>query len=599
MRFPSAVAGLLGLLVLAACGGLPSEGPIRSGASRSPGEQVEAAVDYTPDGPRPGASPLDVVGGFLQAMQATPLSTAVAREFLTDEASTEWVPEKSTLVYGVYALQARTRGARAVRLGLTDTDKLGSRGQWLIERRVAGPGMERTADEVRYRLSLVRERGQWRIADPPDALIVAKRYFETRFAQHFLHYFDSSAQILVPEPVYVPVGEQAPTLLVRGLLGGPAARLAGATRTFIPAETRLDDLAVLVSEDGEAQVPLSADFAELDAERLDLALAQIGVTLGQVPGVESFQVTVDGSPLDLPGEGTNHRVSDWPEYDPWVVWASQELFALRDSRVVTISDGASRRVTGPAGTRDFDVRAIALDLAAEEVAGISRDGRTALVVARDLAGVAATQAEPEPVRSGASDLLDPEWDIYGQLWLLDRAPGGAELSVGSGRVRKVEAPGISGRDVERFTLSRDGTRLVAVLAGEGGDRLVISRVKRGEGGAVRGLSRARDLPVGALGVTSIRDVGWRSPGSLFVLTEPSAGLAQLHVTLVDGSSKPGDVGSEAEILRREAVRLVSAPTPGLPVYVETRRHRLYQLSENGRWIPTATERGLTSPTYVG
>jgi len=59
------------------------------------------------------------------------------------------------------------------------------------------------------------------------------------------------------------------------------------------------------------------------------------------------------------------------------------------------------------------------------------------------------------------------------------------------------------------------------------------------------------------------------------------------------------VGSEAEILRREAVRLVSAPTPGLPVYVETRRHRLYQLSENGRWIPTATERGLTSPTYVG
>ncbi|CAA9354087.1 MAG: Sporulation and spore germination protein [uncultured Nocardioidaceae bacterium] len=580
------VVGVM-LLALAGCGGLPREGPIQSGPSREPGAELEAAVDYTPEGPRRGAVPLDVVGGFLQAMQATPLSTAVAREFLTDEASTEWVPEKATVVYGVYALEGR--GAR-IRLELSETAKLDSRGEWLGDTS-EGRGLS-------HRLRLVRERGQWRISNPPDSLIIAQAYFQTRFTQHFLHFFDRSAQVLVPEPVYVPVGEQAPTLLVRGLLRGPEPPLSEVIRTFIPARTQLDDLSVLVSDDGLAQVPLTENIAEVDAETLDLALAQIGWTLGQVPGVRKFQVTVDGSPLQLPGQGTNHDVTAWPEFDPSVAWASPDLFGIRDSRVVAVSDGGSERLLGVTGAKDFDARAVALDLPARRVAGVSGDGSSVLVAPRDRAG-AAVRDPAGPIVSGAEDLLQPAWDIHGQLWLLDQTPDGAALSVLSEDTTKVAAPGITGRDVEAFELSRDGTRLVAVVERGRRDRLVVARVVRRDDGSVRGVTPAQQLPLAGSAVKEIQDVAWRTPGSVMVLTQPTQGSSQVSLALVDGSTATGDLVPDAGILPQQPVRLVASPTPGTPVLVETARRRIYELSEGDGWSRSAIEPGLASVTYVG
>ena len=52
------------------------------------------------------------------------------------------------------------------------------------------------------------ENGEWRIAEAPDALIVPETWFEQRFRQVSLYFFDPSAQILVPEPVFVPRGDQ-------------------------------------------------------------------------------------------------------------------------------------------------------------------------------------------------------------------------------------------------------------------------------------------------------------------------------------------------------------------------------------------------------
>ncbi len=581
---------LVGLLAvtLAGCVSLPRDGTVRSGPVQEQGEQSQAPFDYTPDRPRPGAAPLDIVGGYLLAMQATPVRTAVAREFLTDQAGTDWVPDRSTVVYDGSSLQ---RSGRTVRMELSGTAQLDARGEWLGDP-TGGRG-------IRHALRLVRERGEWRIDNPPDALMVPRSHFETRFAQYFLYFFDKSAQVLVPEPVYLPQDEQAPTLLVRGLLAGPDPVLLGATRTFVPEDTELDDLSVLVSRDGTAEVALSEEILDLDKGELDRMLAQLSWTLRQVPGVESMRITVDGSPLDVSGADTDQDVQEgWPEFDPSVNWASEELFGIRDRRVVTLVGDDERRVSGPFGTADHELRSIGVALAGDQIAGVHKDGTRALVT--PWTGQAESPDGTDVAYSGGTDLLPPVWDIHDQVWLVDRRDGGAALSVvRSGTATELTAPGITGERVKSFLLSRDGTRLVAAIAGERRDRLVVARIMRGGDGAVRRLSPAMRLSVGALDVTEIRDLAWRTPGTVALLTGPNLGLSQVVVALIDGSSALGDVTADADVFHDKAVRIVTSPAPDAPVYVGTTDRRLYELAANGRWTGTGIERGLLSPTFVG
>lgn len=586
-------AGLLAVLVavlalLGGCVSLPHTGPVRSGPAQAQPD-VDAPFEFNPAGPQRGATPIDIVNGFLLAMQATPLRTDIARQFLTTESRGTWAPEHGTVVYRRSTL---TSSETKVSVRLDDTDLLDGRGQWL--------GDPSGGTGVQYHLDLVREKGQWRISNPPDALIVPRSHFEQRFSQYFLYFFDKSSKVLVPEPVYLPRGEQAPTLLVRGLLRGVDQRLLGTERTFIPPKTELD-LSVPVSRDGTAEVPLSDQVVDLPRARLGLALAQLAWTLRQVPGIERLRVTVDGSPLNLPGKGTTQSTSWWSQYDPSVSWASPELFGIRDGRVVSLVGAQEHRISGLFGSRDSGLRSVAVDMAAEKVAGVTTDGSRVLVAPRSRP----TTAPPDPssasvAYSGGADVLRPAWDLYGRLWVLDRRRSGAVLSVvHSGRSTRLTVRGITGQDVKRFLVSRDGTRLVAVVSGRRRDRLVTARVQRDHSGQVLGVLPAVPLPVAAFKMTEIRDLEWRTPGSVAVLTGPTAGRSQVVVARVDGSSAFGDLATNAEIFREDAVDLVTSPAPGTPLYVGTSDGGLFELTPDGRWTATGIRAGLSSPTFVG
>ena len=63
----------------------------------------------------------------------------------------------------------------------------------------------------RLSLQVVREDGQWRIADPPDELLVPDWFLQQRYQPYNLYFFDQSERTLVPDRVYVPRGEQTPS----------------------------------------------------------------------------------------------------------------------------------------------------------------------------------------------------------------------------------------------------------------------------------------------------------------------------------------------------------------------------------------------------
>jgi hypothetical protein len=171
--------------------------------------------------------------------------------------------------------------------------------------------------------------------------------------------------------------------------------------------------------------------------------------------------------------------------------------------------------------------------------------------------------------------------------------------VRDGVPRTIEAPGVSGEPVIRFVLSRDGTRLVAQLRREGVDRLVVSRVQRDAKGRVRAVGPAAPLPLTGAGTPEIRDVAWRTPGSLALLSVPSPGISQVLVAKIDGSSTPDELTTGAELFRDEAVRLVSSPTAGAPLYMKTSTGQLFSLAATGRWTGTSVREGLGAPTFVG
>lgn len=579
------LAAMVALAVCAGCAGMPADGPVRT---EQIGAQVEdeAPVDFTPGGPEPGAAPVEVVRGFLVAMQATPINTSVAREFLTTESSQSWVPEQGTTVYDS---ETRTSRGPRVRLELGGTVHLDRRGRWLGQ-----------AGDRSYRLRMVREGGEWRISEPPNRLIIPATHFETWFTQHFLYYFDKAAQILVPEPVYVPTGAQASTFLVAGLLAGPERRLLGVERTFIPARTRLDDISVPVSQDGVVEVPLSDEVLDLDSEQLSSAFAQLAWTLRQVPGVERLRVTVDGSPLDLPGVGADISVNGWSEFDPAVSWASQSLFGIRQGRVVTQVGGEERRVSGVFGGRDLRPRRIAIDLAGEQVAATTADGSVLVGPRSREAGTDPGLDEVRRVYAGGTDLLAPVWDGYDQLWVLDRTGGGAALSVvRSSKGREVSVPGVTGEDVRSLLVSRDGTRLVAEVARQGRESIVLARVQRDPDGRVRRVLPARPVRLGGHNVRTIRDVAWRTPGSLALLTAPSESTSQVVVVKVDGSSSAAESTTDAEIFSGVGRELVTSPSVGSPLYIRTPDGAMFALAVNGRWTSAGIRPGLRSPTFVG
>lgn len=575
------------LALLGGCVSLPQTGGVRTEPGQGTVDGGAGSFDYTPSGPRPGSPALKIVEDFLLAMQASPQSTAVARKFLTDEGRAGWFPEKTTLVHGSKLV---TGSDRSFEVHLEQTVQLDSRGTWLG--RVGG------ARGVDYRLELVRERGEWRITNPPDALIIPRTHFESRYQQYFVYYFDPSGEVLIPQPTYLPHGEQAATLLVRRLLEGPDPRLEGVLRSYIPGGTEYV-LSVPVSLEGVAEVTLNEQLLKLSEEGREMALAQLAWTLRQVTGVDAMQVTVDGAPLDIPGAGSPLSVTSWSEFDPAVRWASQELFGIRDGEAIALS-ASGDEVTGEFGAREYVLRDVAAELTAEHVAGVTEDGTTVVLAPRGQPG---TQPPPpgqtEVVYEG-TDVLRPAWDVFEDLWLVDRTRAGAVVSVvADGEAAAVEAPGLTGQEVTGFVVSRDGSRLVAAVRGRSGDRLLVARVARTTNGQVRGLTRAVELPLIQGGVDEIRDLAWRSPGGLLVLTGPTPESSQVQLALVDGSTAVSDVDSTAEILRRRAVRLVASPAEDTPIYLGTEQGDLVELGTDGQWTEARVGGPLLAPGYAG
>ncbi|SHG87566.1 LpqB family beta-propeller domain-containing protein [Geodermatophilus nigrescens] len=517
-----AVLAALVLGLLTACSTVPTGSPpvqITEAPTRPAGE-----VGIEPVGPAAGASPEEIVRGFVDAAASSVQRHPVARDHLTPEAAASWSDESGiTLVGADYATVTVEEGTVALTGDLVGT--VDPRGVF-----EASAGQPFT-----HEFTLTEVGGQWRIANPPDGLVMLVPDFERLYDDLAAYFVDPTGQRVVPDRRYLLGGGAQPTTLVQRLLDGPSPALSAGVGNALSGVT----LTRAVTVSGATVTVDLAGLDDLPAPQLSTLCAQLVWTLDQLDGVSSVEITSGGDPLPLDGVPTVQRTDDWAGSSPDSVPADAAGHYLDGGRLMTV-DG--RPAPGPAGEGAYGLAsaAVAADArtsALTSMVGVSVSGGTATFLAgeygRELAPVFTAGRLSVPTVAATR----PEYWVVRDETTVVRVPAG-------GSPQPVNAPTLpqQGR-ATALQLSPDGVRAALVVGAADGSSLLVGTVVRSDDGPVA----LRDLREIAPSLTGVTDVAWRDAGTLVVLAAAGG----------EDGTVPYEVGVDGW-------GLTEVPTAGLP-----------------------------------
>jgi len=316
----TAAAVLLALTLPAAgCVDMPDGGPVRSDrVTQGADAQNQPYPQLVPRSPAPGASPAEIVRGFLTASASFADGQQTARDFLTGPASRSWHPTwpwSATVFTGTGpqvsqsgspspgGLSSGSRKTATVTVSGKVQAELSASGAYAVPSTATGRGTS-------VRFTLVRQGRQWRISSPlPPNLLLTSTEFSADYQLRNLYFLDPASKVLVPDPVYVPLQTSSENLLdglVRDLISQPRDWLRDGTRTALPAGTRLlSDVMV----NGAAEVNLGGAAAKTSDRVRELISSQLLSTLsgsgqGQPP-IHSIVLDINGKPWSPPQADQN------------------------------------------------------------------------------------------------------------------------------------------------------------------------------------------------------------------------------------------------------------------------------------------------------
>lgn len=320
-------------------------------------------------------------------------------------------------------------------------------------------------------------------------------------------------------------------------------------------------------------------------------MVQFAWTLRQEGQIESIQLSIGGQPVPLPGGVAAYPVDSGLEYDPAGFQATPLLYGLSRGRVVAGTAGSVSTVAGPMGQRKYGLSSVGVNLEGITGAGVADDGASVLVGPLAQDGAVRTTAT-------GTDFLRPAWDFFDRMWLVDRTPNGARISYVGAHAdapRNLQVRGITGEQVRVFLVSRDGTRLVAVVRRPSGDALMMSRIEHNSKGRVIGAVDAKRIDVADVADLPIRDIVWRTSSTLAVLSPITSTLAEVAPASVDGAPMIPEVA--ATTVDGQVPALAGSPVSSEPIYAITPDGLIDINSADRRPIPF--ELLTTAIVYVG
>lgn len=513
---------LLVLLVAAGCANIPEES-----TPHAVRDQQQPPEQDTAQPPTPNLNPFDLVREFVRRSG----EPEAARAYLTKKAQSAWIGDaKPTIIQDTFGTVPQQNEGRqsgddqgggaevshvTVMLRVTQVGRLGPDNAFVP-----------SIGENQFRVGVVREKGQWRIDQPPTGVYVPMSDFDAAYRPVTLYFFDPDLRIIVPDLRYVAAKpeEGLPARVFNVLLAGPSDAMRRSVDS--PLQGIATRTNVVTDSDGTLVVDLVPLGSKTEDQR-ELIAAQIVLTM-QTVTYSRLRIKGDGQDL-IQGHG-DWRPSDIKQYDAVTKPNSdQPGLVSADGKLRTLDGG--KAVPGPAGNGEYDIVSAAQSIDGGQLAVVTRVGDKLRL------RVGAYGQALQEVDLDATTMTRPTWRVS----TAEGQPASEVWTVEDGNVVRVVRAGdetwkgveVNASALEPFgsvrelRLSRDGTR-AAIITTDG--KLVITSVVRDKDSV--SLAAPRTLQP-----QTIRDavgVDWLNQHTLVVVTsQPDLPVISLSV---DGES---------------------------------------------------------------
>ncbi|MFF1633640.1 GerMN domain-containing protein [Leifsonia sp. NPDC058248] len=497
----AAVAAVL-LGALAACASIPDSGAVRQGG---PIAQVNdpLSLDFNPSPPEPGATPERIVQGFIDAASSPKNGFQIAREYLTKPMSAKWNPDESVTVD-----DGRNRSF----------DHDGN--QWTVDvnpvANVDSGGAYHPVGStapVSLRYELRREDNEWRIDVAPNGVVIDDPTFHAVYAQQTLYFYNPDFTFLVPDARWFPARvASAATRVTTAVLNGPSKWLSSAVGSAFPNGTKLAFPSV-TTDGGVAKVDLSSEAGQADTLGLQRMQVELESSLGTL--AQTVQLSIEGNAQQIPPISDADRPMQDPPVDSHPIVYRAGTFGLLSGSTVTQLSGLSDKIVA------LQPSAVALTAARDEAAVLSHG---AAYLVRKPAAPLRVDARP--------GLIAPAIDNNGWVWSVPgNAPAALEVFGQDGVRHVVKTAWPSATQIVSLAVSRDATRLMALLKSGSAYSLVAVGITRGANGVPTALSEPLEL---ALGTGAPRSVAWIGELDVVVLSTTSGNGSSIAAQTIGG-----------------------------------------------------------------
>lgn len=498
----TAAVALLASLLLAGCAGIPQSGPPRIGQPVTGAEDAE--VQFIAKGPEAGATQEQILRGFIDAASSPREDYATAREYLAPAIRTEWNPDLNVIIDEAGQRSYVSVDDMSMQLTVAPLAEVNAEGEYT-------EFASRTPLTQGYSFTKVKD--EWRISVAPDRVILDPQRFSDVFSSYAVTFFDPSWTYLVPDLRWFPSRTSTGTRIVKALLDGPSPLLQGAVTTAFPEGTTLTKNAVPIVGD-VAQIDLSSEVFQADEVTLQRMQAQLAGSLDGVSAINSVSITVNNNTEDIPA-----LTVPSPRVDPRALVLAEDGFGF-------LSNGDNlERLTG-----------LSPQIEALAPTSVVVNSTHSLAAAGTVDGVFAVRSSgADPLRVDARPgLVAPSLDRFGYIWTVPAGtPAALTVSRSDGSQSAVLTSWPEASSILSVAVSRDGTRLLA-LVGVGDEfRLLVAGIQRDRNDLPVSLGDPQSLAVGSgTAVTST----WVDDLTVATLTTTADGSTDVVTQVIGGRS---------------------------------------------------------------
>jgi len=490
-------------LLLGGCSSIPRGGEVQAGQDAATGENP--APVFLPFGPQADASMEEILTGFIDAATSPDNNYEIAREFLTPAFRDSWKSDTGVTVYDGSERSITPVDESTMLFSVRPVAEVNSIGAYREEPSAASVPLRYTFEKV---------GGQWRLSGAPNGTVLDRTTFQDVFSAQSLYFFDPDYRYLVPDVRWFPRGASTPTKIVNGVLGGPSEWLAGGVISAFPEGTALTaDAVTVVARD--AKVDLNSEALNADRITLQRMKSQLEHSLSS--GL-SVSITINHNSQDIGDLGANEPVVD-PRVDAraLVLREGEFGFLATTGKAVSPLPGLSESIVALAPS------AVTLSRSQTAATALTPGGVYSVRVGDD-----ARLLDPR------RNLVPPSIDGSGYVWSVpsDR-PNELFVYNTQGTALAVPTPWEDATGISALKVSRDGTRVIALLSAAGQTRLVVAAVIR-EGGTPVGLGDPVQLAVDT-GVAL--DATWIDQTTVAYLSAQPSGEDRMVSFVIGGMSE--------------------------------------------------------------